>query len=66
MAGGHNSNNMPPFDRWTYLGRDPDTHMPWITLLLHRVCDNDQAKFEEALRILRAAFAAGQQAGPKG
>jgi hypothetical protein len=39
--------------------------LPWVTVLLHRVCDNDVKKFNEALDILRVAFEAGVRTGAK-
>lgn len=57
------------FDRWCFTAKDPQSPLfngaplPYLTTLLHRVCGDDQAKFEEATRILQAAFEAGQEAG---
>lgn len=43
---------------WFFLTMDPtvlvdDRPVPAATVLLHRVCDNDPMKFEEAARIIR-------------
>lgn len=54
------------FDRWCLTATDPnipplDGHpIPVLTTLLHRVCQGDQARFQEALRLLQIAFEAGQ------
>jgi hypothetical protein len=56
----------PEFEQWTYTGKDPQTNMPWVTTMLYRVCGQDGDKFDEAVRILQAAFEAGQaSAGTK-
>lgn len=56
---------MTEFDAWTYTAKDPTTGMPFVTTLLYRVCDQDGTKFDEAVRILKAAYEAGQAAAAK-
>lgn len=31
---------------------DPKTNLPAMTTMLYRVCENDEAKFEEACRLI--------------
>lgn len=52
------------FDRWCYSATDDRVMldgkpMPILTVVLHRVCNNDPTRFDEAVRALRAAFEAG-------
>ena len=54
---------MDPFERWCYTAEDPKTELPLLTHLLIRVCQNDHSRFEEALDITKAAFAAGRRQG---
>ena len=49
--------NEQAFNRVVYRTTDPTTCLdgkpvPALTTLLHRVCDNDETKFEEALRLI--------------
>lgn len=61
----------PAFDRWTLRAKD-DRHrlhgepVPLLTTVLYRVCDNDEKRFEEAIRAMRLAFEAGQCEGKAG
>lgn len=52
------------FTRWCFMAQSDvqfEGHpLPLLTILLHRVCDGDTKKFEQALDILQAAFEAGQ------
>ena len=53
------------FDEWCFTATDDRTlidgkPIPMMTTLLYRVCDNDRKKFEEAIRLLQAAFEAGE------
>lgn len=58
----------PVFDMWCYTATDPrfkfedGKPLPLLTVVLHRVCGNNPAKFAEAMRALRAAFEAGASA----
>jgi hypothetical protein len=56
---------MTDFEKWCLTASSNmvrDGHpLPWVTLLLIRVCDNDVNKFNEALIILRAAFEDGKR-----
>lgn len=65
----------PAFDLWCYTAKDPDSQpfpyphsprgqVPFLTTFLYRVCDNKTGPFEVGLKVLRAAFEAGQKAGP--
>lgn len=52
------------FDQWFFRAVDPTVTVdgrpvPVATTLLYRVCREDQALFEEALRLLRIAFEDG-------
>ena len=68
------SNDVPNqvFDMWCFTATDPRVKwedgkpMPLLTVVLHRVCGNNPAKFEEAVRALRAAFEAGAAAARTG
>jgi hypothetical protein len=60
-------NSEADFDRWCFTATD-DRYLihgrpiPMLTTLLHRVCNGDAEKFEEALHIMRFAFDAGKLA----
>lgn len=56
----------PAFERWCYTTKDDSVLLgsrpaPLLTTLLYRVCDNDQAKFDDVLKALQSAFEAGQR-----
>jgi hypothetical protein len=53
------------FEKWCYTAQDPRTGLPFLTTLLYRICDNDEAKFDEGCRLLQEAFEAGQRKGLK-
>lgn len=53
---------LTPYENWFYHSRDTN-RMPYGTNMLYAVCDNDQNRFQEAERIIQAAFEAGLQAG---
>lgn len=42
---------------------DPQTDMLALTSVLHRVCDNDDSKFDEACRLIRLFMEAAQNDG---
>jgi len=60
------------FDRWCFTAQDERIKLddgkplPVLTVVLHRVCDNDPKRFEEACRALQLAFEAGASAGRSG
>jgi hypothetical protein len=50
------------FDQWSFTAKDPTTSMPYLTTVLYRCCDNDDGRFQETTRVLKAAFEAGTAA----
>ena len=40
-------------EKFFYTTVDPQTGMPAMTTLLHRVCKGDDQKFDEACRLIR-------------
>ena len=55
----------PPFDRWCYSAIDDcygEERIPVLTTLYYKVCEGDDVRMGEALRIAQLAFEAGQQA----
>ncbi len=65
----------PAFDMWCYTAKDPKSppfpfahspagQIPLMTVFLHKVCSNNGGTFEVGLKVLQAAFEAGQNAGP--
>lgn len=54
------------FDKWCLTAKDPKyehqlTPVPYVTTMIYKVCGGDNNKFDEAIRILKAAFEAGQE-----
>lgn len=52
------------FDRWCFSAVDnrvmlDGKPLPVLTVVLHRACGGDNARFTEALRALQVAFEAG-------
>jgi hypothetical protein len=52
------------FDAWCFAAMDETVEldgrpMPLLTTLIYRVCGNDLQRFDEALRIVKAAYSAG-------
>jgi hypothetical protein len=44
-----------------YTVKDPETTFPAMTTLLYKVCGQDQAKFEEACRLIRLFMIAAKE-----
>lgn len=57
-------------DNLIYKVKDPDVlvlsnNVPALTTMMHRVCANDETKFEEAVRLLNLFMKAAYEAGSK-
>lgn len=65
--------NITPFDAWCYTATDPrypapfgtGGNLPFLTVMLHRVCGNDHDRFMEAVHIMQNCHADGFARGER-